>query len=110
MGQIEETRLDKAFLDLIINKLTILQELGKNSSYKDKVSMLDKHFESTINAIKELENNLNNKNYVLYLDYKGTAIICMKELTKTCSNEIISRSKQQMTIKNNIFKSYTYFL
>ncbi|WP_276510607.1 hypothetical protein [Paeniclostridium hominis] len=44
MGQIEETRLDKEFLDLTINKLTILQELGKNSSYKDKVYILDTYF------------------------------------------------------------------
>ena len=44
MGQIEETRLDKKFLDLTINKLTILQELVKNSSYKDKVYILDTYF------------------------------------------------------------------
>ncbi|GAA0865686.1 hypothetical protein [Paraclostridium tenue] len=99
MGQIEETKLDKEFLDLIINKLIILQELGKKSNYKDKVCILDTYFESTINAMKELENNLDNKNYALYLDYKGRARICMQELTKTCSNEIIAGSKPQKNSK-----------
>lgn len=99
MDQIEETKLDKEFLDLIINKLIILQELGKKSSYKDKVCILDTYFESTINAIKELENNLDNKNYALYLDYKGRARIYMQELTKICSNEIIEGSKPQKNSK-----------
>lgn len=87
--KIEETKLEKEFIEMIINKLITLQEIGKKSDYKEKVAKLNPYFNATIDAMTELKNNLDIKEYAEYLDYKGRARLTLQTLISTCSNGVI---------------------